>query len=162
MALEMHIIVGGKLQHIRIAETALYRRERVKNFLSLTYGAIHWLLQDEGRKSDVPRGPRPMKGLELWERYSDRVFLKDGRVYKFYETGGTQKPNVHILQGFDYMTPVQHWKLSAKFELVSYPYLQGNHEPQKHEQLITKGTSGNRHCYWCYGLLSLFMVFFCK
>ena len=136
MALEMHIIVGGKLQYIRIAETDFCRREHVGKFLLLTYGAIHWLLHDEGRKSDRPMGPRPTKDLELCESYNDRVFYKDGWIYKFYETGGTKKPNVDLLRKLDYMPSVNHQKLSAKFELVSYPYLEGNHEPQNPKQLI--------------------------
>ena len=139
MALEMHIVVGEKLQHITIAETDFCRGEHVKKFLSLTYGAIHWLLCDEERKSSRPRGPRPMKDLELCESYSNRVFLKDGRIYKFYETDGTKKPNVKLLEKLDYMKPVKHWKLSDKFELVSYPYLEGNDTPQKCEQFISIG-----------------------
>ena len=108
-------------------------------FLSLTYGAIHWLLRDEGRKSDRPRGPMPIKNLELCESYNDRVFLKSGRIYKFYETDGTRKPNVDLLQLLDYMQQVEDRKLSNKFELISYPFLVGNHVPQTYKQLISIG-----------------------
>ena len=141
MALEMHISVHQKLQHIHIAETDFCGRECVKKFLSLTYGAIHWLLRDEERKSDRPMGPRPTKDLELFDRYSNRVFLKDRRIYKFYETDGTRKPNVDTLKlgELDYMQPVEYRKLSDKFELVSYPYLEGIHEPQNYEQFINIG-----------------------
>ena len=69
-----------------------------------------------------------MNNLELCECYSDRVFLKDSRAYKFFETDGTRKPNVDLLQELDYMQPVRFWKLSDKFRLVSYPYLEGNHK----------------------------------
>ena len=41
-ALEMHMIVGEKLQYIHIAETDFMRRDCVRIFLLLTYGAVHW------------------------------------------------------------------------------------------------------------------------
>ena len=37
------------------------------------------------------------------------------------------------------MQPVEYRKLSDKFELVSYPYLEGIHEPQNYEQFINIG-----------------------
>lgn len=139
MALEMHIIIDGKLQCIHIAETQFGTKEHLRKFLSVTYWAIHWLLRDEGRKSNTPRGPRPTKDLELVSSFSNRVFLKDCRIYKFYETDGTRKANVEVLEMFGYMCPVKYNKLSDKFQLVSYPYLKGSHVPQTCEQLIRIG-----------------------
>ena len=75
-----------------------FLRERECGEIPVTYGAIHWLLRDEGRKSSRPRGQRPMKNLELCKSYSDRVFLKAAGSISSMMTDGTRKLNVNLLE----------------------------------------------------------------
>ena len=54
VALEMHIVVGGKIQYIHVAEAEFSNIPKVQKFFVLLYGAIHWLLVKEQPKADAP------------------------------------------------------------------------------------------------------------
>lgn len=135
--LEMHIVVNQKMNFIGICKADLWKKDDLKRFFILTYGLVRWATtNDHQRESSVPMAITPKKGLELSMKVDYReVFVKDDKVYKFFVTDGSKKPNADMMTLLG-VKNVEVERLSKEYCLLSYSLLNGRHEPSYIEQFV--------------------------
>ncbi len=132
---EMHISVNRKLQHIDIAKASFNCDDELKRFFIVTYALVRWAcVNNDRRLSSLPMAVMPRKDIELRDKFDTRnVFLKDSKVYKFFENNSSKQPNKDVMELMG-INDVELIKLSEEYSLLSYSYLEGLHEPNFTQQ----------------------------
>lgn len=138
--LEMHQIVNGELQYIKIFDSNFTDTEKLKKFFLLTYGVIRWGYENESeRVSSVPVGPTPVKNLELNENFGNhrRVFLKNDIVYKFFDNTLHMRLNEELIKDLKLLESVEVTNLSKRYKMLSYTFIAGSTTPSCLQQFVT-------------------------
>ena len=138
--LQIHFTANRSLLYIDIAQVTVENTTLFRKFLGLLYGAVHWLLNNE-QNSSLPPGCSPLQSLTLRDNFkghsSQRVFLQDGLVYKFYENDDAKIPNLNLMKELDYFDELQCQPIGNSYTLLSYKALPGSLEPSNENQIYT-------------------------
>lgn len=137
---EMHLIVNGELQYIKVFGCKFTDTEQLKRFFLLTYGVIHWGYANESeRVSSVPVGPTPIKDLELDKMFGNhsRVFLKNDNVYKFFDNTRHMRSNEELINDLKLLESVKVTQLSTRYKMLSYTFIPGSTTPSSLQQFVT-------------------------
>ena len=135
--LEMHRIVNKRLEYIELFKASFTDAEKLRRFFILTYGIVRWAtVKDSQRWASLPSGVMPSKNLELFDKFNDRVYLKEGIVYKFFTDHRLPHSDLMTEQGIQ---EVKLESLTSECQLLSYKYIEGQITPAHLDQFLIVG-----------------------
>lgn len=124
--LQIHCTANKTLLCMDIAQVAVEDTVLFRKFFGLIYGAVHWLLNNE-QNSPLPPGCSPLLDLTLRDNFkgypSNRIFLEDDRVYKFYENDDVKVPNLALMEQLGYFDELNCQQIGNSHTLLSYKLL---------------------------------------
>ena len=126
---------------IELDRVQISNMDKLDRFLCIVYASVHYLIKNPVALRESPFACEPIKGVELRDNFegydSNRVFLKDGVVYKIYEEGNAKNHNEELLKELNYFQDVKLQPIGRNHFLLSYVMLVGNTKPQFTKDIIS-------------------------
>jgi hypothetical protein len=135
ISFRLYMSGNAKAYSIELASVNIYdEKVLLEKFLSLVYASVHYLIDNPVAVRQSPFACEPIRGIELRDNFShhpsNRVFLKDGMVYKIYEKGDVKQHNADLMRNLGYFENLNLELVGKNHFLLSYTMLQGNTKPR--------------------------------
>ena len=107
-----------------------------KALLCTLYYVVKFLTErDISTRSPLTSCQPLINAKSLKERYDSRVFLLNGKVYKYFEEDSIFAPNLALVQHLP-ECKLENVTRDGKIKVLNYQFIEGSHEPSTLKQFI--------------------------